>query len=140
MTIVSRVPIVTALVVALLANGLGCARTDWIDRTLVTENVTGVWAGSMGTSTSYRDMRLELQHEGGKVVGIVRFFPGGYSESVEGSMAGDLFTFKAARGGFSGELTVGGDEMTGRVSGPGGTGQASLRRGNPPSQPNPPPR
>jgi hypothetical protein len=55
-------------------------------------------------------------------------------------MAGDVLTFKGARGGYSGELTVGGDEMTGRVSGPNGTGQASLRRGNPPSQPSPPPR
>jgi hypothetical protein len=32
----------------LLTASLGCAQKDRIDRTLITENVTGAWAGSMG--------------------------------------------------------------------------------------------
>jgi hypothetical protein len=34
------------LLAATLAFGSGCARSDWIDRTLVTVDVTGVWDGS----------------------------------------------------------------------------------------------
>ena len=33
---------------------------------------------------------------------------------IEGSMAGDVFKFRDARGTFTGELTVSGDEMTGK--------------------------
>jgi hypothetical protein len=111
-----------------LTSVLGCARTDWIDRTLVTENVTGVWSGSLGESTGFRDVRLELQNEGAKVSGLIRFLPGSTSAPIVGSVAGDVFTFKDARGSYSGELTVGGDEMTGRIFSPLGTRQVSLRR------------
>jgi hypothetical protein len=123
------------LIAAALAFGSGCARTDWIDRTLVTENVTGVWFGSIGGRAN---VQLELQHQGPKVTGFVRF--GGSPTPIEGSVAGDVFTFKNARGSFSGELTVGGDEMTGRFFDLNGTRQISLRRANPPEQPNPPTR
>jgi hypothetical protein len=33
------------LVAAVLAVGSGCAKTDWIDRTLVTTDLTGIWTG-----------------------------------------------------------------------------------------------
>ena len=36
------------IIVAALAFGSGCARTDWIERTLVTVDVTGTWYGSVG--------------------------------------------------------------------------------------------
>jgi hypothetical protein len=40
--------IVGELIAATLAAGSGCPRSDWIDRTLVTVDVTGVWSGTFG--------------------------------------------------------------------------------------------
>jgi hypothetical protein len=36
------------LIVAAVVLGSGCARSDWIERTLVTADVTGTWSGSTG--------------------------------------------------------------------------------------------
>ncbi len=110
------------LIAAVLAFGLGCAQTDWIDRTLVTESVTGAWAGTMispgGQPAVSQDVKLEMQQQGPRVVGTFR---GGMTGAnvrgsipIEGSVAGDVFTFKDARGTLAGELTVNGDEMRGR--------------------------
>jgi len=112
-----------------LAVGLGCAQKDWIDRTLVTENVTGVWAGSLRGGTGR--YQFELQQQGAKVTGTLNMsttVSGGYSGPVEGSMIGDVFTFKDVRGAYSGELTVAGDEMAGYVDTPFGRRNLSLRR------------
>jgi hypothetical protein len=51
----------------------GCARQDWIDRTLVTVDVTGTWSGYIkGTSTGgSREVTFELRQEGPKVTGVV---------------------------------------------------------------------
>jgi len=117
-----------ALLVLAIASTIGCAQKDWIDRTLLTEDVTGTWTGSAGGRAV---VRLELKHQGPKVTGTVGWL-GGTSESIEGSLAGDVFTFKSARGTVSGILTVSGDEMTGQMSGwpLGGnqTRQVSMRR------------
>jgi len=106
----------------LLTTSLGCAQKDWIDRTLVTESVTGVWQGSMTTSSgpaSREEVRLELEQKGPNVTGLFRgdpIFVGSLrgTTPIEGNMAGDLFKFRDARGLLIGELTVGGDEMTGQ--------------------------
>ncbi len=37
--------------VAVLAFGSGCAKPDWIQQTLVTVDVTGVWSGELRTRT-----------------------------------------------------------------------------------------
>jgi hypothetical protein len=82
-----------ALVAAALAIGSGCANTDWIERTLVTVDVTGVWDGTV---------RLELQQQGPNVTGYFRA-PlrlanwEVISGPIEGSVAGDVFRFKDAR-------------------------------------------
>src|SRR5712691_3445487 len=59
------------LIAAVLAVGLGCAKADWIDRTLVTETVAGAWTGSMvspdGQPMISQEVRLELQQEGPRV-------------------------------------------------------------------------
>jgi len=92
----------------------GCAQKDWIDRTLVTESVTGVWAGSLG-------IEFELQQQGAKVTGTINMSTtilGPYSGPIEGSMIGDVFTFKDARGAYRGELTVAGDDMVGQIDTP----------------------
>src|SRR5215470_13603212 len=97
----------------------GCAKQDWIDRTLVTVDVTGAWAGSMGPMD---DLRFDLKQEGARVTGTFR--AGGRSGSmlgtssgiVEGSVAGDVFTFKDTRGMFACEATVTSEEMQGRIN------------------------
>jgi hypothetical protein len=116
MRVVTRV-----LVAATLVFGLGCAKTDWIDRTLLTETVAGAWTGSMvtpgGQPMISQEVRLELQQKGPKVIGSFRGTYGADlrgSLPLEGSVAGDVFTFKDERGSISGELTVSGDEMRGR--------------------------
>jgi hypothetical protein len=105
-----------------LTFGSGCAKTDWIDPTLVTESVTGVWAGSMvspdGQPMIRQGVRLELQQEGAKVIGSFEgsstgSFVGQGSAPIEGSEAGDVFRFDDARGTVNGELTVSAEEMTG---------------------------
>jgi len=97
----------------------GCAKQDWIDRTLVTVDVTGAWSGSLRGAQAPRDVQLELKQEGSKVTGTMRllpaFTPGDTASPIEGNVAGDLFRFHDARGTLSGELTVGEDEMTGRA-------------------------
>jgi hypothetical protein len=107
--------LVGVLIAATLLVGSGCAKTDWIDRTLVTETVTGVWAGSMvtldGQPSTSQQIRLELQQQGAKVIGSFR---GQNARPIEGSVAGDVFSFKDARGTVAGELTVSGDEMRGQ--------------------------
>jgi hypothetical protein len=129
MKIIARLLFLTAL-----ASGVGCVRTDWIDRTLVTEDVTGVWRAERG-------IELDLKQQGPNVTGVIRVGGGtGIRGPIEGSMAGDTLRFKQTNGSAVGELTVSGDEMTGQISGilwrP--PAQYTLRRVNPqPGQPNP---
>jgi hypothetical protein len=130
-----------ALVVTALVLGSGCAQKDWIDRTLVTVDVTGTWEGSAkGLS-----LKLELEQEGSTVKGFVRYrgvnpLPGGSTGGpIDGTVAGDVFRFNDSRGSVEGELTVSGDEMSGLVS-YFGQQRISLRRADPSSPPASPPR
>ena len=123
--------VTSLLLVVSLVTGAACARSDWIDRTLVTEDVTGVWLGST--------IQLELQQQGARVTGVITVPPFGGSSltsgvPLEGSVAGDVFSFKDSRGVYSGELTVSGDDMTGQIFGPGGKRKASFRRESAASQ------
>jgi len=137
--------IVGLLVVAVVAVAPGCAQQDWIDRTLVTVDVTGTWLGhTVGGSGA--DFRLELEQQGSTVKGFLRLGGGSAGQSgrfsdgpIEGTVAGDVFRFKETRGGFEGELTVSGDEMTGMVSF-WSQRRLSLRRVDPSSLPASPPR
>ena len=99
----------------------GCAKQDWIDRTLVTVDVTGTWTGSVvspdGQPMISSEVRLELQQKGSRAIGsflapVLGTLTRG-SMPIEGSVAGDVFTFKDARGSLSAELAVSGDEMRG---------------------------
>ena len=122
------------LLVTSLAFGSGCARSDWIDRTLVTVDVTGTWSGSIirggtGGAGGVHDVLFELKQEGSTVKGLVQVIPRGQAPvNIEGTVAGDVFRFKDARGSREGELTVSGDEMFGRMSIAGSVSQISLRR------------
>ena len=134
---------ITGLLLAtLLTTTAGCARTDWIDRTLVTVNVTGTWYGRVGAG----GLRLDLEQQGSTVKGSVRYpeapsiSTGLYAAGpLVGTVAGDVFRFKDVRGNLEGELTVSGDEMNGRVSLL-GQRPLTLRRVDPSSPPDSPPR
>jgi len=112
--------ITRGILVAMLALGSGCAKPDWIQQTLVTVDVTGVWIGS--TVRGDREVQLALEQQGPKVKGFFRplgpalaVFP--WSEGpIEGTVAGDVFSFRLTNTTGSGEVTVSGDEMKGNVS------------------------
>ncbi len=94
--------------------GSGCARSDWIDRTLVTVDVTGTWRGSGSTAQHTTWLQFNLAQQGSQVKGTVTGM--GMNRSggqVNGTVAGDVFTFRLTDVPFTGELTVSGDEMTG---------------------------
>ena len=103
-----------ATVVLFLAEG--CAsRHDWIEATLVTVDVSGVWSGEAPHPTLFVPFVLELTQEGPKVTGNMRIsgYFGGYGGPVEGRVTGDLFQFKQLNNPMYGEATVDGDEMKG---------------------------
>ena len=131
------------LLMTLLALSAGCAKTDWIDRTLVTVNVTGAWYG-IGERTG--TIQLELEQQGSTVKGVIRttvtreWGLGTTSASIDGTVAGDVFRFRDTRGRLEGELTVSGDEMNGQMSWGLGPRPTSLRRVDPSSPPISPPR
>ena len=130
------------LLATMLAMSAGCAKTDWIDRTLVTVDVTGTWYGSSAGSAG-REIFLELKQDASKVTGSVRIFPGGSiskAEPIDGTVAGDVFRFRQRNGIVEGEVTVSGDEMNGRVTLDQGGRPVSLRRVDPSSRPASPPR
>jgi hypothetical protein len=106
-----------ALLVLAIASTIACAQKDWIDRTLVTENVTGSWYGAMGGRDG---LWLTFKQEGSKVTG--EFHTTGYLASwistegpIEGTVAGDVLTFADRRGTFRAETRIDGDEMTGQI-------------------------
>lgn len=146
-----------AILAAALAVGSSCAtRPDWIERTLVTVDVTGVWHGSLlGPGPSaVNDFWLDLRQDGPKAKGSMRAqgpaylfgIPGATSGPIEGAIAGDVFSFKRTDGAMAGDLTVSGDEMTGLVSmqtNPGALSikyQILLRRVGSSPRPDSPPR
>jgi hypothetical protein len=131
----------------LLTMTAGCARTDWIDRTLVTVDVTGAWEGSVGgmggTGSPPGNLLFELEQQGSIVKGSLRLralaATRDVSGPIEGTVAGDLFRFRNARGSMEGELTISGDEMKGMMSFTGHR-PISHRRVDPTSLPASPPR
>ena len=124
------------LVMPWLLFASGCASRDWIDRTLVTVDVTGTWSGRPEGSQFGRpsEIFLELKQEGPNVTGTLRSSTtqatsetGPLAGPISGTVAGDEFRFKNSRGTVEGQLAVGGDEMTGVVSIT-GTRPITLRR------------
>ena len=111
------------LMAGTLAIDSGCATPpDWIERTLVTVDVTGTWQGAspIKVGPGYPDLWLELQQEGPKAKGSSRARIGGglpvmLSGPIEGTIAGDVFTFRQTNGPMTGELTVDGDELKGEI-------------------------
>jgi hypothetical protein len=78
---------------------------------------------------------LSLEQEGSQVKGRIRHVgPATACVSgagpLEGNVAGDVFSFKQTNASISGEMTVSGDEMSGRGAGPCGRFNLTLRRVN----------
>ena len=131
MRVVTRV-----LLAAALAFGSGCAQKDWIDRTLVTVDVTGTWYGGVRGGGATSDLLFELEQQGATVKGSMRMTPFWVTPvPIDGTVAGDVFRFRNARSSVEGEMTVSGDEMSGRISGGWGTRQFSVRRADSSSRP-----
>jgi hypothetical protein len=134
------------LLATILVVGSGCAKQDWIDRTLVTVDVTGTWSGTMMTAGSggaggARDVVFELEQKGSMVKGTMRVTSRGQApDTLEGTVAGDVFRFKDPRATWEGELTISGEEMAGRVMTGSLSGQLTLRRADPPAPPASQPR
>jgi len=107
----------------LVLTATGCARPDWIEQTLVTVDVTGVWRGSFsssGTGTAAAGgggpVELTLQQSGTKVTGQLSgslMSVVGGRVPIEGTVNGDMFRFHDLRGGVTGAVQVSGDEMNG---------------------------
>jgi len=128
----ARVARIAWLAIGLLSlAAAGCARPDWIEQTLVTVDVTGVWrgefrpAGSNGGAT----IELSLQQSGPRVSGEIKFSPFTlFNGLIEGTVSGDTFRFRAQRTGVSGELQVNGDEMIGQAATQYGPGTMTAHR------------
>src|SRR5258708_935707 len=95
------------LIAAALAVSSGCAQKDWIDRTLVTVDVSGTWygrgsGGSGTTGTGSVGFAMQLEQQGATVKGSI-FPPSGagagpFLGPIDGTVAGDVFRFRNARG------------------------------------------
>jgi hypothetical protein len=125
------------LIAATLIFAAGCAKTDWIDRTLVTVDVTGRWEGA--TENYWVELVLE-QQEGPRVKGSMqvkgaKIAGNTFSGLIDSDLTGDVFRFRDARGHLEGELTVSvsTDVLDGRVSFSGSSLPISLRRVDPSS-------
>jgi len=96
----------------------GCAQKDWIDRTLVTVDVTGVWRGTLTMSgVNTFNVEMALAQRGAKVTGQLKYDVfSDRSGPVEGTVSGDVFHFRSLRGQPSGALRVNGEEMSGAGS------------------------
>jgi hypothetical protein len=126
----NKLSIILILMLSLVVS-VGCAKSDWIQSTLVTVDVTGTWQGSTagGAGGSFE---LALEQQGTRVTGsiLLRGFTGGNrTGQINGTVAGDVFTFKETNGRVTGETTVSGDEMSGMVRAP-ASAQITLRRVN----------
>jgi len=104
------------LVAAALSLASGCAKRDWIDRTLVTGDVTGTW------QTDDARLQLNLKQQGARAMGLMlrlgAFGLNRVSGGIEGTVAGDVFRWKQTSGvsmNCEGEMTVSEDAMRGVV-------------------------
>jgi hypothetical protein len=105
----------------------GCAqRTDWVEGTLVTVDVTGVWKGRVTPSVAIGglsgEFEMTLAQRGPKVTGDGRIRA--QQLSIEGTVRGDVFSFSDLEGRLRGQATVIGDQMSGEAR----TNMASSRR------------
>ena len=116
--------IAKVLILATLVCVAGCAKSDWIERTLVTVDVTGTWSGGVGGTGGANvggTIWLELEQQGATVNGSMRYVglrsPSLSAEmrAIHGTVTGDVFRFRQESGPVEGELTLSGDELVGQA-------------------------
>ena len=109
----------------------------------MTVDVTGTWEGSASSGAFFQ---LKLEQRGTRVqgssqrMGGVAYTQVTLSGPIEGTVAGDVFTFRQTNGSVTGEMRVSGDEMTGQLLGGFGNSPFTLRRidsSPPPGAPKP---
>jgi hypothetical protein len=97
----------------------GCARSDWIEGTLVTVDVTGRWTGMWSGSGAGGNFEMTLRQNGPKATGDVSL-PGGhvneFSGPILGAIRGDVLSFSRPDGRLRGEVRVAVDEMSGTIT------------------------
>lgn len=111
----------------------GCAQKgDWIEGTLVTVDVSGVWTGTAvavrAGAAAYGiagEMELTLAQRGPRVTGECRIRS--TKVSIDGTIRGDVLSFAAPDGRMHAQATVDGDEMSGAGVGPQNFGQFNLK-------------
>lgn len=136
--------IVRVIFVTVLACGSGCTTpADWIERTLVTVDVSGTWSGTIAAGSTTAEISIDLKQEGPKVEGSVKWNGfatpfGDLPGLVEGTVSGDRFEFRRTNGSLSGDMIVSGDEMTGPAHVKSGLASIVLRRVNSSSRPGSP--
>src|SRR5262245_66553084 len=97
-----------------LAICLGCAKQDWIDRTLVTVDVTGAWSGELlsrggaGGMAQRSTVSLTLDQKGSRVTGAFEVVATEFalfsslgarrSGGVEGTVAGGALMISVSNG------------------------------------------
>jgi hypothetical protein len=101
------------ILAAVRAFGSGCAKPDWIQQTLVTVDVTGVWSGELRTKTlaggtvQTSTFSLKLEQHGPKVTGSFALSGAATllpaegirtSGPIDGTVAGDVFNFAQTNG------------------------------------------
>ena len=126
-------PMLTA---AALSIGVGCTTSpDWIERTLVTVDVTGTWSGTIAAGGTTAAILIDLKQEGPKVEGSVRWNGMAFTTNVgdlpglvEGTVSGDRFEFRRTNGILRGDVIVSGDEMAGNAHVKSGPASIVLRR------------
>src|SRR5262249_37600633 len=108
------------VIAAALVFASGCVKQqDWIDRTLVTVDVTGVWDGKQVGTNWARDIVVALQQQGPKVTGEIMNLGTGEgtsagSTAIQGTVNGDTLSLREVGGQtLRVVLQVTGDEMTG---------------------------
>ena len=123
----ARATMIRRRLLGILVAGLtGCARRDWIDSTLVTVDVSGVWTTQSGS------VPLELRlHQPGAVVTGKLVSGQTASGDIVGEVTGDVLRLRTTDGRYRFDLVVAGDDMagTGRVapsSGTAGMNRAAL--------------
>jgi hypothetical protein len=95
----------------------GCARSDWIESTLVTVDATGRWVGSWDRPYGGGGFIMTLQQTGPKVIGdisLTGWNAGPFSGPIEGTVSGDVLKF--SRPDLRGEGIVAGDALTGTIT------------------------
>ena len=81
-------------------------------------DIAGTWIGFIGQGGFSSDIRYELQQDGAKVTGRANATVlGGGWVNLEGTVTGDTFAYGISGRTCCAELTVKGDEMSGRTTG-----------------------